>query len=129
MSQDAIRSVQDADDRRYAAMIAGDLANLGSLLSDDLIYVHTSGDRDTKLSYLAALSDGTVRYLSLERDDEVFATHKDVMVVSGRQLARSVYLGSPAQLDVSYLAVWRRGEPGWQLVGWHATKYAPTRIA
>jgi len=35
---------------RYAAMIAGDVEALGRLLSDRLVYSHSTGDHDSKAS-------------------------------------------------------------------------------
>ena len=38
--------------RRYRAMLAGDMAVLDELCSDDLIYTHSKADYDDKRSYL-----------------------------------------------------------------------------
>jgi hypothetical protein len=38
------------EDERYAAMIASDVEALGRLLSDRLVYSHSTGDHDSKAS-------------------------------------------------------------------------------
>jgi hypothetical protein len=51
--------IRNLEDSRYAAMLAKDIDTLNFLLHDDLTYVHSTGDIDTKQSYMAGLNDGT----------------------------------------------------------------------
>jgi len=44
-----------ADDARYRAMIAGDVARLDGLLSPDLVYTHSDGKSENKSEYLATI--------------------------------------------------------------------------
>ena len=120
--------VSRAEDARYAAMTAGDLEALSAVLSDLLIYTHTTGDTDTKHSYLRAVADGVVRYRSVVRCDERFAVHDGCVLSRGRQLGMTVFRGEPRPVDSAYLAVWVPGGLyGWSLAGWHATRHTPTR--
>jgi ketosteroid isomerase-like protein len=48
----AIDEIKVLEDRRYRAMLAGDIAVLDELCSDDLIYTHSKADYDDKRSYL-----------------------------------------------------------------------------
>ncbi len=125
---DAVLAVRQAEDRRYAAMLAADEAGLASLLAEDLLYVHTTGDLDTKVTYLDAVRTGLVRYRHLERSEERFAVHGGTVLSTGRQVGLSIFQGKPRLVDSSYLAVWVADSTRhWQLAGWHATVYAPTR--
>ena len=54
----AINEIEALEDRRYRAMIDGDIAVLDELCSDDLIYTHSKGDHDDKRSYLRKVSIG-----------------------------------------------------------------------
>ncbi len=49
-----IEQVGVADERRTAAMVAGDLATLDELIAEDCRYVHSTGVNDTKAGYLAS---------------------------------------------------------------------------
>ena len=49
----AIAEIKALGDRRYRAMLAGDVAVLDELCSDDLIYTHSKADYDDKRSYLS----------------------------------------------------------------------------
>jgi hypothetical protein len=120
-------AVVAAEDRRYAAMVAGDTAALADLLSETLIYVHTTGDTDTRQSYLDAVDTGFVDYRHLERRDERWAIRPGSVLSAGRQLGLSVLQGRPGLIDVAYLSAWAPEEGRWRLAAWHATRYAPTR--
>ena len=48
----AIAEIKALEDRRYRAMLAGDMAVLDELCLDDLIYTHSKADSDDKRSYL-----------------------------------------------------------------------------
>ena len=50
----AIPELKALEDRRYSAMLAGDMAVLDELCSDDLIYTHSKADYDDKRSYLGS---------------------------------------------------------------------------
>jgi len=52
-----------AADARVAALVAGDVAALGAILSDDLHYVHSNGVADTKEAFLANLVSGKTKYV------------------------------------------------------------------
>src|SRR5207244_2467773 len=54
------------EDRRCAAMTAGDLASLEKLLHDELLYTHSSGVMDTKASWLLSMKYGKTRYKSVK---------------------------------------------------------------
>lgn len=123
-----VSAVRGVEDIRYAAMLAGDLDVLSEVLADGLSYTHTTGDIDTKESYLRAVADAVVQYRHLERLDERFAVHDHCVLATGRQLGLSIFRGAPRLIDSAYLAVWIPiGPHGWSLAGWHATLHAPTR--
>ncbi len=60
------------EDERYAAMIAGNVEALGRLLSDRLVYRHSTGGHDSKASYLERVRNGTFVYESIKHpEDEI----------------------------------------------------------
>lgn len=119
--------VSAAEDRRYAAMVAADAAALADLLSETLIYVHTTGDADTRQSYLDAVRTRFVEYRHLERRDERWVIRPGLVLSAGRQLGLSILQGKPGLIDVAYLSAWTLEDGSWRLTAWHATRYAPTR--
>jgi ketosteroid isomerase-like protein len=99
---------------RVQAMLAGDVAALDALISDGLVYLHSSGGRDSKASYLAQLRDGTIRYQRIAEPDPEVRLAGDTAVVFGRMDADVVRDGKPLALDYDYLAVWARENGRWR---------------
>ena len=54
------------EQHRCASMVKADIAALQNTLHDQLVYVHSSGVRDRKTSYLNKLSDRKMRYDTLQ---------------------------------------------------------------
>ena len=57
------------EQQRRDALLAGDATALQSLLSEALVYVHSTAVRDTRDSYVGKVRDGVLRYLTLSFDD------------------------------------------------------------
>ena len=51
-----------AEDARYKAQAANDVAAMERLFGPDLVYIHSSAARDTKTSYIESMRSGTVKY-------------------------------------------------------------------
>jgi Domain of unknown function (DUF4440) len=103
----SLRVVLDAEEARLAAMVTGDLATLGSLLSEECVYVHSSGATDTKQSYLAKLADGSIRYVRV-RACEVRPVELGTAVVLAHVMyADAVVKGVPRILRNQAASVWQ----------------------
>jgi hypothetical protein len=121
-------SLRAAEAARLQAMQNNDGAALGALLSDILIYQHSSGARDTRQSYLAgSLHYDKVEFLTPEF--RLIGGGGCVGMVHGRMLATVVRDGTPREIANSYLAVWEHGDnddkehhpSGWKLVALQGT--------
>ena len=117
------KQVLAAEDRRYAAMVDGDLATLDELCTDELSYAHSSGVRDTKAEYFAKISSGYYDYHRIDHPVERVEVVGDTAIVVGRMTADLTVDGTAKTIDNLALAVWTRGPGGWRLLG-----YAPTRL-
>jgi ketosteroid isomerase-like protein len=58
VTTDDVPAVLAAEDRRYQAMLDGDLEALDALCADELSYTHSNGVRDTKAEYFGKLREG-----------------------------------------------------------------------
>ena len=117
------RAVLAAEDRRYRAMLDGDLATLEELCAEALSYAHSSGTRDTKDEYLAKLRSGYYVYLRIDHPVERVEVVGDTAVVVGRMTADLLVQGTPKTIDNLALAVWTRASGEWRLLA-----YAPTPL-
>jgi hypothetical protein len=96
-----------AEDARLAAMATGDLAALGSLLSEECRYVHSSGAIDTKQSYLAKLADGSIRYVRVRACDVRPVELGSAVIVTHVMYAEAVVNGIPRSLRSQAASVWQ----------------------
>jgi hypothetical protein len=116
--RDTVRALED---RRYAAMLAGDLAALGELLSERLAYSHSTGGRDSKAEYLEKVRNGTFVYESIEHPIDTIVTGQDYAVVVGQMISRVWRSGELTMLRNAALAVWVAEEGTWRLLAYQPT--------
>ena len=114
--------IRAAEDRRYAAMLAADVGALGALLSDRLVYTHSSGSRDSKQTLLAKIGDGSLLYVALEHPVQQVIVLGDAALVIGEMHGDVLVDGLPRHLRSSVLAVWAAREGGWQLAAFQPTR-------
>lgn len=110
-----------AEDARRTAMLAGDIAMLDLLLSDSLIYTHSTGVKDSKKSWLAKLSSGVLLYEALEFIDPVFILSDATVLIAAQMNATVVRGGQRNDLASVYLAVWIKQSVGWRLAAVQGT--------
>ena len=120
---DDVQAVLAAEDRRYRAMVDGDLDALEQLLADGLCYTHSSGTRDTKDQWLAKLRSRHYVYRRAEHPVDRVEVTGDTAVVVGRMTALVDVAGVPKTIDNLALAVWTRAGGSWRLLA-----YAPTAL-
>ena len=95
-----------AEEQRRQAMLSGDIAALEELLSEGLVYVHSTGGRDTKITYLDKMASGSLKYLTLCFEDlQVHAAGPGEMV-TGRMSAEVIIGGQSKSIRSLFLTVW-----------------------
>jgi len=119
MMQDEIRALEA---RRYAAMKAGDTAALGALLSAQLVYSHSDATQDSAESYLATLTDGSLRYRDIRFETKsVLAAGPDAAVALGTMSADITRNGADKSIAAMTCAVWAREAGTWRLLAYQPT--------
>jgi ketosteroid isomerase-like protein len=111
-----IEDIKTLEDRRFAALLAGNIKALAPLLHADLRYVHSNGDADTRDAYLAALRQGTTAYLAVARSNETIIVRGTTALVFSRLDMAIRYQGQPKQVHSNALAVWVEDQGIWQLI-------------
>jgi hypothetical protein len=122
-SDDDVRAVLAAEDRRYAAMVDGDLGVLDELYADELSYTHSNGVRDTKAEYFAKLRERYYVYHHIDHPVERVEVAGDAAMVVGRMTADLDSGGVRKTIDCLAIAVWTRSASTWRLLA-----YAPTPL-
>jgi ketosteroid isomerase-like protein len=113
--------IRAAEDRRYAAMVAADVGTLAGLLSDVVVYTHSSGSRDDKQTLLSRISGGSLVYVQVQHPVAQVIVLGDAVLVIGEMHADIVVGGQPKRLDNATLAVWAAQDGGWRLAAFQPT--------
>lgn len=121
IGSETVARIRELEARRYAAMLAGDVAALDALLSERLVYCHSNAERDDKASYLERVRDKTFVYESIEHPEETIIVTSDAAAVVGSMIARGFWAGELRTLRNASLAVWAREPLGWRLVAYQPT--------
>ncbi len=103
-------------------MISGDVAALSPMLADDLVYIHSAAELETKQQFLERLRSGAMRYHSIDPLETSVRTYGTVAIVNGRAKVKVTSNGADRDVDLRYTAVYRLGDNGWQLVSWQSTR-------
>ena len=111
----------ETDRQRRQAMIAADTEALQRLLSDDLIWTHSSGKAESKAEVINALAQGTVGYQALENTQDRVLHSGENFVHQGVLHGSAVRDGETKLLNVRFLSVWQEVENQLQLVAWQST--------
>jgi ketosteroid isomerase-like protein len=121
-SGDGRDDVAAAEKKRFAAMIAGDVAILAPLLADDLTYTHSSGRVDTKAQFLDNLRSGQQKYFSIAPEDTAVRVYGDTAVSTGRSAMHVSAAGQEMRFRIQFTDVWVRRDGRWQMVAWQSTR-------
>ncbi len=113
--------IRALEDRRYRAMIDGDVAALETLLGDDLVYTHSTSLVDSKGTYLEKLRSKKVVYRKAERTNETIQIHGNTAVLTGEVRLEVLVDGRPRALRSRFTNVWAKRPRGWQMVAWQST--------
>ena len=114
--------VIDLDKKRMTAMAQKDIATLNSLLSDDLIYTHSTARLDTKQSLIGNMELGSTVYTAVEPSDVKAQDLGDAVVLTGSCRISVVSQGRPNSFSVRFTDVYANKGGQWQMVAWQSTR-------
>ncbi|MEO6246851.1 MAG: nuclear transport factor 2 family protein [Opitutaceae bacterium] len=112
-----------ADKARQAAMMAGDAAKLGNLLSDQLRFVHSDGRVESKADYAKNLLAGDTAYADVKTSAiEMMQVTPDSVVILGVQTMRKRLGPDWSDVTLRYLSVWRNEAGAWRMIAWQSAR-------
>ena len=112
-----------AERARAAALVACDAAALAALLHPELRYVHATGIRHDRDSYLQTLQTGP-RFLEVVLTPEQTLDLAEGAALSGRLFMRLQREGEVIEARSWVTALWLRGDLGWRLRLFQSTREA-----
>ena len=116
------QKIIDLDKKRMHAMAQKDIATLKALLSDDLVYTHSTARLDTKQSLIGAMESGTTVYTAVEPSDVKAQDLGDAVVLTGAAHIHVMSNGRPVNFGVRFTDVYVNKGGQWQMVAWQSTR-------
>jgi ketosteroid isomerase-like protein len=114
----------ELDRKRMKAMADKDIATLQTLLSDDLIYCHSSARLDTKQSLIGAMQSGATVYTGVDPSDVKAQDLGDAVVLTGIARIQVMSNGKPNAFSVRFTDVYGKQGGNWRMVTWQSTRLA-----
>jgi ketosteroid isomerase-like protein len=119
----AVPAVLADEDARFAAMVAGDAAAMGSWFAEDLHYVHATGLVEDRAQLIDSIASGRARYVAVTpAEREVVGLADDAALVRGRGRFQVAANGVPLDLQIRYLAVYGLQDGRWRLRSWQSLR-------
>ena len=118
-----VEAILKLEDQRFKAMVAGDVATLDRILADDLTYVHSNGQLETKAEFLARLKSGELKYKAMPRTDVKVSMLGCAAVVTGKVEADVESKGQRLSFPMRFTDVYlKKNDGNWQMVAWQSSR-------
>ncbi|MGO8790226.1 MAG: nuclear transport factor 2 family protein [Terriglobia bacterium] len=118
------KEIRDLEVLRFHAMEKADVETLDRIMSDDLIYTHASGLRQTKFDIIGTLGSSEMKYESITPYDVQVRMHNDTAIVEGCATINIKARGEKESFEICYLDVYVKQEGRWQMVAWQSSRIA-----
>lgn len=107
-----------------AAVVAGNVSTLQTMLADELIYAHSTGVIETKAQYLDRLRSGVQKYEKVEHESVRAVPHGNAGVTHSLMQMHGMSNGKPFRDHVMMMHVWVKQGGTWKLAAHQTTKLA-----
>jgi hypothetical protein len=121
MSSNA-QMIIELDRKRMDATGRRDAAALNEMLSDSLVYTHSSARQDTKKSLIDAMLSGKTVYTSVVPSDVKAQDCGGAVVLTGMARISVESNGKPNSFGVRFTDVYANEGGHWRMVAWQSTK-------
>jgi ketosteroid isomerase-like protein len=118
-SKAAVQEVTAAMESLKQAMLHRDGAALDKLLSDDLVYIHSAGQAETKAQFIQSIVSGRSKVTRLDFSGTVVRAYGDTALYQG---GVDLYHSPTDIVHMNILHVWVKRSHGWKLVARQATR-------
>lgn len=112
-----------AEDARFAAMVAADAGEMRRWFADDLVYVHSTGQVESRDQLVESITSGRTRYLAVTPvERQVVPLGAGAAAVRGRGRFQVTAGGNALDLQIRYLAVYGNEDGVWRLRSWQSLR-------
>ncbi len=128
-AESPVATVLRADQARLAAMMAGDGAALGKLMSEELAFVHSDGRIESKEAYVKNMLAGDTQYAEAKTTDvRTMEPASGVVILIGAQQMRKRLGPAWSEVKLRFMSVWRNEGGTWRMVAWQSMRPAGNSV-
>ncbi len=117
-----VAALKAAELARFDAQVNADAKVLGQLLDDELEYVHSNGEVDSKASFIESLVSGKRDYVSSTASIQGVRILGDVAIIRGTAKVTVAGDGQSRELDLGYTDIWVWKDKRWQMTAWRSAR-------
>jgi ketosteroid isomerase-like protein len=110
---DSAETLKQLERRRYDLMIKKDLADLGQMLADDMVYTHSNGNTENKEQYLAGLASGKSVYYAVEPQETRVRLYGNTAILNGTAKVDTEVNGQRTTLHLRYTNAYVKRNGKW----------------
>jgi hypothetical protein len=114
--------VRLAQRQRFEAMMNQDVVALDTLLDDELDYIHTGGDLESRSQFIDVIKKQTLVYESIAPSVVKVRVYDGLALSTGRSQMRVRGAGAVSSFGIQFTEVYVRRDGRWLLTAWEATK-------
>ena len=118
----AEHEVRTVEGQRFEAMMKQDVAALDTLLDEDLSYVHTDGDMQSKAEFIDLIRSRRLVYESIDPSEVHVRVYEGVAIATGVSQMRVRSATGVSSFRIRFTEAYVRREGRWLLTAWEATK-------
>ena len=121
---DVADAIKAADKAWAVATVNADDAALNKMLADDLSYVHSTGDMDTKKQFIENQHNGVRKYLKIEHESMDVRVYGNAAVLTGTIQLETLVKGTKGGAHVRIIHVWVKQGGTWKLAAHQSLRLA-----
>jgi hypothetical protein len=114
--------IRAAERQRFQAMMMQDVGALDTLLDEELTYVHTGGELDSKSEFLDLIRSRRLVYESISPSDVQVRVRDGVAIATGLSQMRVRSATGVSSFGIRFTEVYVRRGGRWLLTAWEATR-------
>jgi hypothetical protein len=120
-----VEALKATEAARFKANVDADTMVLGQVLDEDLEYVHSNGEVNTKKEFIMSLVSGKRDYVATTFVIDGVRILGDVAIVRGTAKVTVAENGQSRDLDLGYTDIWVWKDKRWQMTAWRSARMPP----
>jgi hypothetical protein len=120
-----IEALRSAEAARFKANVDADAKVLGQLLDEDLEYVHSNGELNSKKEFIDSLLTGKRDYVATTFEIQSVRILGDVAIIRGTAKVTVADGSQSRDLDLGYTDLWVWKDKRWQMTAWRSARMPP----